>query len=268
MAKGISLNIGLNNIDSNHYDWNEELKSCEYDANDMMSIAASQQFETNILLGQKATRENVISHLKEASKRLESGDIFLLSYSGHGAQLPDKNGDEPDGQDETWCLYNGQMLDDELDELWTLFKSDVRIVVVSDSCHSGTILRAKSNSNYGEFTPKFLSSQKSMNTYLKNKDFYDEILLKQKDISKIEKMTQASIILISGCQENQFSFDGPKNGVFTSVLKKVWNNGKFEGSYRTLHRRILSRLPEYQSPNFLTYGKVNKEFERQRPFTI
>jgi hypothetical protein len=28
------------------------------------------------------------------------GDIFLLTYSGHGGQLPDLNNDEPDNIDE------------------------------------------------------------------------------------------------------------------------------------------------------------------------
>src|SRR4030065_82189 len=52
------------------------------------------------------------------------------------------NGDaEDDGLDETWCLYDGEFLDDELFELWTKFQPGVRILAFSDSCHSGTVLK-------------------------------------------------------------------------------------------------------------------------------
>ena len=57
----------------------------------------------------------------------------MLSYSGHGGQLPDLNDDEPDQEDETWCLYDGQVVDDELSELYSHFKQGVRILVLSDS---------------------------------------------------------------------------------------------------------------------------------------
>ena len=76
-----------------------------------------------------------------------AGDIFWITYSGHGSQVPDQNGDESDGLDETWCLYDCQILDDTLFDLWSRFKEGVRIVIFSDSCHSGTIARAINSLN-------------------------------------------------------------------------------------------------------------------------
>src|SRR5262249_10563136 len=40
---------------------------------------------------------------------------------------------------------------------------------------------------------------------------------------------QASVLLISGCQDNQLSMDGARNGLFTEKLKQVWNSGAFTG---------------------------------------
>jgi len=88
-----------------------------------------------------ADATQVIAGLDQAAKDLATGDIFFLTYSGHGGQLPDKNGDEPDGQDETWCLYDGQLVDDELYAKWAKFKPGVRIFVLSDSCHSGSVVK-------------------------------------------------------------------------------------------------------------------------------
>src|SRR6266545_1224003 len=116
MPKGLALNIGLDSVDPAHYQgWSGELNACEADANDMAGIAESCGFVAKPLLTKRATRNAVTKALKEASGKLMPGDIFLLSYSGHGGQLPDLNNDEEsDSQDETWCLYNGELVDDEI----------------------------------------------------------------------------------------------------------------------------------------------------------
>ncbi|MEH6887688.1 caspase family protein, partial [Priestia megaterium] len=140
MPKGFSLHIGLNSVDPQHYGgWDGKLGACEADAEDMELIAKSLHYNNvSTLLTAKATINNVINEIKKAATSLESGDIFFLSYSGHGGSVPDQDKDEDDGKDETWCLYDGQLPDDQLFSLWHLFREDVRIIVLSDSCHSGT----------------------------------------------------------------------------------------------------------------------------------
>lgn len=114
MTKGLALTIGLNAVDPQHYgDWSGELMACEADAEDMAEIAKSKKFQTTTLLTKNGTREKVAAEIRKAASTLKSGDMFMLSYSGHGGQVPDKNDDEPDAQDETWCLYDGELLDDE-----------------------------------------------------------------------------------------------------------------------------------------------------------
>ncbi|MEZ4660414.1 MAG: caspase family protein, partial [Caldilineaceae bacterium] len=78
----------------------------------------------------------------------------------------------------------------------------------------------------------------------------------------------ASIVLISGCQDDQLSLDGDLNGLFTGTLLKVWHSGAFQGDLRQLHREVQQRIELYQSPNYMTLGQPNPDFERQRPFTI
>lgn len=57
--------------------------------------------------------------------------------SGHGNQVPDQDGDEADGRDETILLADGAVTDDELREI--LEPGSARAFVALDSCYSGGI---------------------------------------------------------------------------------------------------------------------------------
>ena len=275
MAIGISLHIGLNYVNPNHYNgWDGKLNACEFDASDMQLIANSRGFSSTRLLREEATRENIISFIKKTSAELKSGDMFFISYSGHGGQVPDQNYDEKDdGLDETWCLYDGEFIDDELRYLWTLFDEGVRILVISDSCHSGTvikeigqgnqILKGEKDTNWGI---KAIPDEVSTRNYFSNLSFYEEISKKMEGFKGRE--IKASVKLISGCQDNQYSYDGRFNGQFTGKLKAVWNRGGFEGDYRKFYKEISKKLPEYQSPNLFNIGRVNLIFDKQKPFEL
>jgi len=118
------LTIGLNAVDPRHYGgWSGKLTACEADAEDMAAIATSRGFGVTTLMTKAATRQRVKTEISRAAESLEPRDIFMLNYSGHGGQLPDRNSDEPDAQDEMWCLYDAQLVDDEL---YALFESFAR----------------------------------------------------------------------------------------------------------------------------------------------
>lgn len=85
------------------------------------------------------------------------GDRVFFFYAGHGFQAPDDNGDEEDGQDEVITPYdvaiapgaNGKVLlpnertfirDDKFNDFIARL-SGRRVVLMFDSCHSGTISR-------------------------------------------------------------------------------------------------------------------------------
>jgi hypothetical protein len=278
--KGLSLHIGLNSVDPNHYaGWSGDLIACEADAEDMSAIAVEQGFSSTLLRTGEATRDAVIAHIRNVAETLNSGDIFFVSYSGHGGQLPDLSGDEYDLQDETWCLYDGELLDDELRLWWGEFAAGVRVLVLSDSCHSGTVIKAA----YYRGAPRtamraaeplaegaqpgyrYMPPEVAMRTYRQNRDFYDDVAT---TLPEEPLPVEASVRLISGCQDNQFSMDGVFNGLFTGTLLRVWSGGRFTGNYLGFHRQILDRMPPDQSPNHFFIGTFNKDYDEQKPFTI
>ena len=281
MTTGRSIHIGLNSVDPDHYDgWDGALTACEFDANDMQKLAESRGFQSSKLLTQEATADAVTAEIEKAAQELSSGDFLFLTYSGHGGQVPDKNGEgEADRSDETWVLYDRELVDDELYALWAKFKPGVRIFVLSDSCHSGTVLRKFDdekpvpNVMAKRETADALSPRRralpldvQVNTYRAHQDEYDAI---QKSVpSSSAANVEATALLISGCQDEQTSQDGVANGLFTGTLLEVWDGGSWSGNYRTFYEAIIAKMPDDQQPNYMTVGAANADFEGQDPLKL
>ncbi len=292
--KGISLHIGLNSVSAAAYDgWEGPLAACEFDANDMRALAAGRRFRSSVLLTAAATRSKVLAALRRAAKTLKSGDIFFLTYSGHGGQVTDVSpagtDSESDKLDETWCLHDGQLIDDELYYELSRFARGVRILVLSDSCHSGTVTRARPAPPIpGTPAPRLMPPDIARRVYAKHKDFYDRLqrqvataagnksvepdaalasLVVSPRLAAIVRKFQPAVILISGCQDNQTSLDGDHNGAFTEQVLRAWNKGSFKGKYANFHAVVRGGLPASQSPNLFTLGPAAK-FLTQEPFSI
>jgi hypothetical protein len=279
MPKGISLHIGLNVIDKKHYGSENRLNGCVPDAKNMEALAEDRGFKPTVLLDSAGTSAAVLAFLDDAAARLQTDDILFLTYSGHGSQVPDKNNDEfEDSRDETWCLYDRQLVDDELYNRWAKFKPGVRILMLSDSCHSGTVsremLRDLVRVQTGkdelppelDFVPRDLPAKVRDQTYVRHQKKYDKI---QSDLPSGDQVgVAASVLLISACQDNQTAGDAPDGGAFTNAMLRVWNAGKFRGGYAKLHKDIQRNVGIWQSPRLFTTGAPNVTFLRQQPFSV
>ena len=270
--KGIGLHIGLNFVDPDAYaGWDGQLMACEADARDMIAITEGRGFTSSLLLTRDATAEAVTSGIRQAATELRETDLFVLTYSGHGGQVPDETRDEADFQDETWVLWDRQLLDDELYALWAQFNPGVRVFVLSDSCHSGSVLRdrfyAASPANEQSSSRfKYLPRDVQRETYEAHRDLYDSLQAAHPQGDRVD--VGAHVLLISGCQDNQYSRDGDRNGLFTEQLRAVWAEGAFDRGHRAFHRAIAERMPPDQTPNYMRVGRPNREFERAVPFTL
>jgi metacaspase-1 len=290
--KALSVHIGLNAVSAAHYEgWSGELQACEADARDMAAIAKAAGMKSTLLLTKKATRAAALAAVRSACKALHSGDLLFLTYSGHGGQIPDVTGEEDDKLDETWCLYDGQVIDDEIYLELSRFAEGVRVLVLSDSCHSGTVLRAmpQPGTPAAAGRSKMMPPAVGLRTYRDHKAFYDKI---QQDVVKasgkaatpnpdaalanvavsnrriaIANDCKASVLLISGCQDSQTSMDGDHNGAFTEQLLGVWNHGKYVGNYAKFYAAIKAHMPPTQVPNLFTLGPASG-FVTQQPFRV
>jgi hypothetical protein len=253
---GVSLHIGLNRIDSSHYGTDGQLSGCENDTRAMEKIANTLGYQTRILLTADAKANDILQLIGSASNQLTAGDTFLLTYAGHGSQIQDTSNDEPSGLDSTWCVYDRMIIDDELNEAFSRFRPGVLIVLVSDSCHSGTMDRPL-------LLPRRLLPAVAQNCYHNHPEVYQRRRSRSLQVA-------AGVIELAACQDNQVCADGETNGLFTENLLKVWNDGNYQGSYKSFLDRIASVLKASgaaQTPNFEVDG-IGATFASRRPFYL
>ena len=78
----------------------------------------------------------------------------------------------------------------------------------------------------------------------------------------------ASVVLISGCQDNQIAWDGPRNGAFTGTVLRIWNGGHYYGTLPQFRDEVAKGLGPTQIPNYYRVGRMDLAWELRRPFTI
>jgi hypothetical protein len=283
MAAGYSLHIGLNAVDPAQYGgWDGALGGCEPDARDMQKLAKARGYKPELLLTKKATSQAVLSALAKLATTMVAGDALLLTYSGHGGQYADTNKDEGDGLDETWCLFDRQVLDDELYAMYAQFAAGTRIFVLSDSCHSGTVIKAmpplaKAAAASGPImslpapASTYAIGRKPAGTRLAppkaiNKGLFDAV---QAVIGpKVADKLSADILLMSGCQDNQLSADLGTNGLFTVKLGESLEAAGKNATFRQVHKRLVSLMPSDQTPNLMTLGLNGLKLQKAKAFAI
>ncbi len=289
MTQATALHIGLNRIDPVFYTTEGRLAGCVNDAMAMNDLSTKAGFQSTTLLNEKATCRAIFNNIIDAARVLKSGDILLVTFSGHGTQTEDENGDEAPGRfDQTWCAYDRPLVDDELAELWAMFPAGVRIVLISDSCHSATIARQL------ELLARVRSQSRDAATLRGIDDlrpgldenvvfrtlpleFQARVLRDNRELfSNIQQQTRgnknvkigATVITLAACLDTEVTLDGDQNGLFTSKLLQVWNGGSFLGNYAEFLKQIASLIGSGQHPQYKVDGKPNLSFQAERPFTI
>ena len=101
--------------------------------------------DVRLMLDAEATKANILAALKNLLAGAKSGDVLVFTNASHGTYIADTSGDEP-RYDEAICPYDcatNLIVDDELRELFTGLTKGVHLVVISDSCFSGTVTASR-----------------------------------------------------------------------------------------------------------------------------
>lgn len=264
--KGYSLHIGLNAVDPVHYGgWSGDLRGCENDAKSMESLLRIKGYQTQVLLTKEATSSAFFQRIKDLQRVAVAGDTVCVTNSSHGGQIKDYDGNEADGYDETICLWDRQVIDDELNGLWAGFAKGVRLLFISDSCHSGTVSRALQQPASLFRAVRMMPTNVALQVERENAAQY--LNVKAAARGSASKPIKASMLALGACQDNQTASDGAFNGAFTAALLLCQALEPSDNLGRLIVR-VRRELPPTQSPSY-TYGGARCEaFEKMPAFAL
>ena len=250
MAKK-ALCIGINDYPGTQND----LSGCVNDANDWKGALEKRGFDVEMLLDSKATKANMSHQIEVLVREARPKDLVVITYSGHGSWVPDLDNDEPDARDEVLCPYdiaqNRPLVDDEIHNIFAERDRGVKIVLISDSCHSGSVIR---------MAPAPAESTGAKVRFLPPETFLtaDDLQVARARASWRPLGTRRTFggVLMSGCQDTEYSYDASfnnrPNGAFTYFALKALQTLKPDASYRDWYKAIKEFLPSSlhpQSPN-------------------
>ncbi|GAA2353761.1 caspase family protein [Dactylosporangium salmoneum] len=241
----LALCIGINDYPGTDND----LAGCRNDADDWSAALVARGFDTRRLLDADASGAAIREAIRDLLARSAAGDAVVITYSGHGTWVPDENGDEPDHRDEALCPWdtadNGPLVDDELHELFAAAAPGVRTVLISDSCHSGTLTRLHHPLGDHPGRARFLPPSSFLPPPQRLRAALTAGTPRPPD-------PRPTALLLAGCRDSEYSYDGEfngrPNGAFTYVALTALAGLPESATYRDWLKAIRGRLPSQDYP--------------------
>ncbi|RHZ72705.1 hypothetical protein Glove_241g10 [Diversispora epigaea] len=295
-GKKKALLIGINYIGTQF-----ELKGCINDVQRIKKFLIEHGFnESDMIIltddqrdrNKIPTRENITKYIKELVSDPQKNDSYFFHFSGHGGQLADKNEDEEDGYDETILPLDwqkaGQIIDDELHHLLVdPLPEGVRLTVVFDSCHSGTVLDlpyvystrgtikqpkillqgAKSVLNTGlRFFQGELESLRESAKLLATKAMSGHVI-RRKNLETLS--STADIVMFSGCKDEQTSADAHEGGQATGAMSFALIKS-LSRDHKQTYKELLNSIRDILREKYAQRPQLSAShpMEMESPFTI
>lgn len=214
------------------------------------------------LIDAQATKKKIEAGIKALLKGSKAGDVLFLHYSGHGANAPDLNSDEPDRRDEILCPtdldWKDPLTDDWLrSTIDEMLPAKVNLTIVMDCCHSGSNTRSLLPPD-APIVNRFLPNPYDLievesGRSIRGKVRKTRATSKPKGKAKSRGSLDIAVadmpeVLLTGCRDYQTSADafiaGSYNGALTYHLVKAINSRKGKLTYRDLHDLASQMIAE------------------------
>lgn len=210
--------------------------------------------EENIsyLFEKDGTIEGVTKAINELINKASKGDYIVIHYSGHGQQISDNNGDEFDGLDEALVMYNApayggdgyngenHLRDEDFGRLINQLRAktgkDGQVIVILDSCHSGTSTRGE-NKVRGDKKPLILET-----SVPKNKDTKKETDLGLLEVptSRGAEKDMAPFVLFSGAKADESNYEYNGTGSLSYAISQAFTKVDSTSTFSSVFADILS----------------------------
>src|ERR1044071_2683045 len=250
-----------------------KLRGCVNDAKNIHKVLRNDfgfTTEDNVteLLDSAATRQGIFDAVKKYQQKAVAGDLFVMTFSGHGTIFPDAKSEEQDETSPFEVIYDGQVaypkdrydvaivpydarsatsgkpwrnliLDDELFDLFSgLTSKGVGVVLISDSCHSGSLARGV---NDPDTAVRFVPPEQALGVTL------DEVE-EPEDTRSVDTRDMKGLYLsITASRDDQTSLDfrndeGNMAGLFTDVFIRTIKKFKAAGKRQPTYQEVYSLL--------------------------
>jgi hypothetical protein len=206
LGQKYALLIGISNYSNSANNLNYSAKDATDFQNALTHYGNFKKENIKLLINENASRENIRKAIEGWLKsNIKENDLVIIYFSGHGTQIPDSDGDEADGLDESLIPYDfdntdmSSLISDDIFAYWIRNLQSKKILIVFDNCFSGGAAKQKGVSLPG----------------VKGELGKDDFLI---DLSR--ELPKKGTALLAASKANQVSFESPefKNGVFTHFL--------------------------------------------------
>lgn len=221
--------FGINNYPNPQ----NNLKGCINDMYEWEHLFSTLGFEITCIQDDEVTTDRFLTELTFALIESVPGDVIVFTYSGHGTQVYDADGDEQDGYDEALYLYDGALIDDLIRDSLSLLATGVHFIFISDSCFSGSVTRKIPTTAYN--VQRFIRTSNIPATVNRKRPFLD-----QADMVDV---------LLSGCNDHEYSYDaliaGSFHGAFSYFATRSYKWGQ---TFTNWYDAIRKELPSAKYP--------------------
>jgi hypothetical protein len=242
-----------------------DLRGCVNDARDWSALLTDAfgfaPDDVEILTDAAATKEAVLGGVRRLLAGATAGDVLVFTNSSHGSYVADVDGDEVDAvYDETLCPHDvdrHQIVDDELRGIFATLPDGVRLTVISDSCHSGSVTRRPGD---GDRRPRMLPPSRLGVPGLSG------LTARARPRRRLYPEEGMREVLISGCADREVSYDalidGDHHGAMTYHAIRAIREAGPQLTYRELGARLTQSVPAAGYPQHPQVEGMSQNLDR------
>lgn len=249
--------------------------SSENDVTLIKKTLLDQQFNEkniNVLTSKNATKEGILTAFKQLQNQVKSGDVVVIHYSGHGQQIFDSETDgfldEVDGLDEALVPYDAKskfqkgvyegenhlrddLFGDIVADLRNKLGQNGQLLIILDSCHSGTATRGGEIKHRGTSAPfapgDWTPAQAIQKMSDRSKANYNESnsFVGRKSL----KSNTAPYVVITGASSDELNYEYKGYGSLSYAFAEAMTQVEKDFSYRQLFSKISTIMASEVAPN-------------------
>jgi metacaspase-1 len=189
----------------------------------------------------KATAQRVFHTMDSLATLLDSSDVFLFYFTGHGDSIPNLDPNEKEKYDQVFIAYDNRLIDDQFKVHFTeKFKRGTNVIMIMDACHSGSGFELSSNCDIN---------------------------------AEVNKSYPVNIIYMSAASDNAEAAGSSTGSLFTSSIYRVYDELEEDGDlkkydYPKFLDKVQSKMTCFYRIQYKELGKPDSLLLNSQPFKL